>query len=833
MDASSNPTQMQSSPTSFHTVQEFKTPSSFPSLSDFEGFSDDDNWPVQSPTLSSHATPPSSASASLAPPPTHDLDGSLKTFASMEDALAFWQSWAADHDYAVRKHRSKSRSKEQIIYKVYVECECAGKKRGTKIPEQYRIRKDQASKACGCPFRGSITEKDGLWSIQITCSDHSNHLPLLRPADSAIHRRAAREAHPELAQQVANHLQTRIQPKKTMDDWLLKNPAAPVVLRDVYNLFASTKRQRDGGLSPIQALFANLTKENSKFLYDSTTDESNALWNLVFFDTTSLDFLRRFPSTIVLDSTYKTNKFNLYLLDIVGVTATNNSFIIGQAFLSAESTEDYIWVLEWVRNYYREAQLPNPRSITTDKAGGLAQAVTQIFPDSPHLLCIWHINNDVEAHCRELWKKEISTTKDHTTAEERSTFVESRWTDLRDLWQATIYATTEDEFEASWALITSKYWDEYPEIISYLADTWLCHKEKFCLAWTNKVTHYGNAVTSRAESIHHAIKKDLPSRLLHLHDVWQLLSLYLTRTANELKHKLGYERSKIKDSHRKAILVPLHHHISHHAIDKVLEHCQQFNLFANSEAELIPCTKAFTTTLGLPCAHLVQEKLRANELLQLDNFHPQWYLDNPAVRPPIDPLLLIRDPVKIRARGKDNGKKGPRELIQVERGRRATAGKTAKAQLLERPVDYTKVPRPFEFVRSMEDLITHLPPELPNGPSFRRAPRHEMTENNGVQELFPDPYWVDELWHEEVRLAPETYRIYQELGLFRNRRIKELLYWREDRADLEAMREAARQAHREKLQQQQAQIEAREEATAQGLRRSWRGRIPIKRKREL
>jgi hypothetical protein len=89
------------------------------------------------------------------------------------------------------------------------------------------------------------------------------------------------------------------------------------------------------------------------------------------------------------------------------------------------------------------------------------------------------------------------------------------------------------------------------------------------------------------------------------------------------------------------------------------------------------------------------------------------------------------------------------------------------------PVDYTKVPRLFEFVRSIEDLIARLPPALPNGPSFRRAPRQEVTENNGVQELFLNPYWVDELWHEEVRLAQETYRMprsldYSGTGTFEN-----------------------------------------------------------------
>ena len=113
-----------------------------------------------------------------------------------------------------------------------------------------------------------------------------------------------------------------------MDDWLLKNPTAPVIMRDVYNLVALVKKQRDGGFPPIQALFANLQKSD-RYLYDYCIDQCNRLWNLVFFNKTSLDLLHRFPSTIALDSTYKTNRHNLYLLNIVGTTATNNSFIIG------------------------------------------------------------------------------------------------------------------------------------------------------------------------------------------------------------------------------------------------------------------------------------------------------------------------------------------------------------------------------------------------------------------------------------------------------------------------------------------------------------------------
>src|SRR3954464_3351617 len=98
-------------------------------------------------------------------------------------------------------------------------------------------------------------------------------------------------------------------------------------------------------------------------------------------------------------------------------------------------------------------------------------------------------------------------------------------------------------------------------------------------------------------------------------------------------------------------------------MDRVLEHCGLFNLLANNEADLPTCTRTFTTTLGLPCAHIVQDRLLQKSSLRPEDFHPQWYLDNPAERPPINPILLLRDPVKVRAHGKDNGRKERRERI--------------------------------------------------------------------------------------------------------------------------------------------------------------------------
>jgi len=180
--------QLQSSPTSFHTVPEFQSPSPFPSISDFKGFTDDDadlpSIPTTAPTAPTASTAPTVSTVpttALAAPPIYNADASLRTFLSSEDALSYCQSWARDHGNAIRKCRTKSRRKEKTIYKIYFECECAGKKQGSKVPKKYRVQKDQASKACACPFRGSVTENNGAWSIQISHPDHTNHLPFLQP----------------------------------------------------------------------------------------------------------------------------------------------------------------------------------------------------------------------------------------------------------------------------------------------------------------------------------------------------------------------------------------------------------------------------------------------------------------------------------------------------------------------------------------------------------------------------------------------------------------------------------------------------------------------------
>jgi hypothetical protein len=62
---------------------------------------------------------------------------------------------------------------------------------------------------------------------------------------------------------------------------------------------------------------------------------------LFIADARSVKYLNKHPDVLLLDCMYKTNKFDMPLLDILGIDHYGNSFTIALCFLDHEVTENY------------------------------------------------------------------------------------------------------------------------------------------------------------------------------------------------------------------------------------------------------------------------------------------------------------------------------------------------------------------------------------------------------------------------------------------------------------------------------------------------------------
>ncbi|KAJ1375943.1 MULE transposase domain [Sesbania bispinosa] len=141
-----------------------------------------------------------------------------------------------------------------------------------------------------------------------------------------------------------------------------------------------------------------------------------------------------------------------------------------------ETKDNFTWALDKVRGMIRRSDAL-PQVIVTDRDFGLMNAIQSVFPSSYNLLCQFHIAKNVKAKCKQLVAP--------------STLQQP----VMDAWMSVIQSPTEVDFDDRFA-----QFEELcpPTFFDYVNKTWIIpHKEKFVVAWIDRVMHLGNTTTNR------------------------------------------------------------------------------------------------------------------------------------------------------------------------------------------------------------------------------------------------------------------------------------------------------------------------------------------------
>ncbi len=93
---------------------------------------------------------------------------------------------------------------------------------------------------------------------------------------------------------------------------------------------------------------------------------------------------------------------------ITEVTTLNTTYYVAFAFLSAETVDDYCWVLSAVKKLYEFLNVLDPKVIVTNADPSIIRAILEEFPLAFHLLCLWHMKTNVMANCKTLFEDKES-----------------------------------------------------------------------------------------------------------------------------------------------------------------------------------------------------------------------------------------------------------------------------------------------------------------------------------------------------------------------------------------------------------------------------------------
>nr|CCA21105.1 Pc21g00130 putative [Albugo laibachii Nc14] len=226
-------------------------------------------------------------------------------------------------------------------------------------------------------------------------------------------------------------------------------------LRTKYNARVNMRNEQLVWRAPLEAFLENL--QESDWLHHVEENEVGNIAFLFFEHPESIKLANHYSHVVVMECTYKTNRYRMPLLQIIGMTAFSTTFTVCFCSLAMEKLENYLWAILTLPTVWENGSAP--KLIVTDRELALMKAIEK---------------ENFEA--------------------------------FMQMWNVLVCSLTENDFEDQLANFADSF-SEKLEALKYVMTTSVAYKKQFVKAWTLKHPHFENKSSSRAERAHAYVKK--------------------------------------------------------------------------------------------------------------------------------------------------------------------------------------------------------------------------------------------------------------------------------------------------------------------------------------
>ena len=315
---------------------------------------------------------------------------------------------------------------------------------------------------------------------------------------------------------------------------------------------------------------------------------------------------------LMINNTYKTNRFKMSLLIIDEQINLNITFYVNFCFMLKKTIEFYIWVMTRLKILYAHLKLSFSLTTIINMKRILISAIKTIFFSINHMLCLWHINKNVLVKCK------------------RKFDIDETWKIFYVEWRQLIYVEIEKNFNRLWIDFAIKYQSHF-KMIEYLTFIYYSIQKRFVKCFTNQMKHFLIIITSRNKNNHVALKKQLETFKNNLKTIIDNTKLLLINEMNNYLIVFNLTKDRYSIDFRKTIFRRIAEQITLFALRKILN---QYNLLTRQFTAIKACTRSFAMIIDLFCNHKIQKQFydndnnndddRSDDVLFLNNIHFHW-----------------------------------------------------------------------------------------------------------------------------------------------------------------------------------------------------------------
>ena len=122
-------------------------------------------------------------------------------------------------------------------------------------------------------------------------------------------------------------------------------------IKQVYNARYLYRKSERGDRTEMQQLMM-LVERDMYINWSRFEERKNVVQDLFWTHPDSVKLLNAFNIVLMMDSTYKTNRYRMPLFEVVGATSTWLTFSVAFMLLALERHHNFVWALEKLRGLF-------------------------------------------------------------------------------------------------------------------------------------------------------------------------------------------------------------------------------------------------------------------------------------------------------------------------------------------------------------------------------------------------------------------------------------------------------------------------------------------------
>jgi len=290
-------------------------------------------------------------------------------------------------------------------------------------------QRETHTRRTSCEFEIVCSSMKGVWAVRKISGSHNHELGGNLAGHAMKHRLS------ELEKAKVRTLNGQsLAPKDIL--YILRKEFSNIhsTAREIYNKLVVARAEELKGRRPIEVLVEPISCSD---YFNKVRLVENVVDCVFFMHQSLVSMCQTFDTVFLLDYTYKTNKFGMPLLNVVGITSTYVTFNAGFAFLHAKNEEAYAWVLE------QFFEVVTPKVLRADRKLALMNEIAQVFPSCHNMLYCWHINKNIFANCK-------------------TRFSDVEWQQFMERWNMLISIMSVEMFDAALSVFKETYLGTHP-----------------------------------------------------------------------------------------------------------------------------------------------------------------------------------------------------------------------------------------------------------------------------------------------------------------------------------------------------------------------------------